>query len=258
MNSKRIVFLLLAVIVAGTTAFVARALAAIRARGDRRLYRRAAPAGRGRSPRCRCWWRRTPSAPTARQARRSALEPGRRATCRRPISSKASGRSATSCAVARVSVHVGAPIVESGIVMPGSRGFWLRSDKPGLRAVSVLVRRPPTVGLHLRRRSRRRPADPRADQQRRPAAQRHRDDPAQCARSRWTRSSTSCSATSPTSPRPLYQLELTAEQTEIVTLRRRWPVAGAAQPAGSGDEERTSLAATMTPNSATATPTTAR
>ncbi|HMK02503.1 MAG TPA: Flp pilus assembly protein CpaB, partial [Reyranella sp.] len=40
-------------------------------------------------------------------------------------------------AVARSQFHVGEPIVESDIVMPGSRGFLAAVLKPGLRAVSV-------------------------------------------------------------------------------------------------------------------------
>jgi pilus assembly protein CpaB len=40
-------------------------------------------------------------------------------------------------AVARSQFHVGEPIVETEIVMPGSRGFLAAVLKPGLRAVSV-------------------------------------------------------------------------------------------------------------------------
>ena len=40
-------------------------------------------------------------------------------------------------AVARSPFHVGEPIVENDIVMPGTRGFLAAVLKPGLRAVSI-------------------------------------------------------------------------------------------------------------------------
>ena len=139
MNSKRIVFLLLAVIVAGTTAFLARAwLQAERAAIAAQIGRRAAEPRRP-SPRCRCWWRATRCARASSSSPKTcAGRPGRRARCRRPISSKASGRSPNFVgAVARNPLHVGQPVVETDIVMPGSRGFLAAVLQPGLRAVSV-------------------------------------------------------------------------------------------------------------------------
>ena len=136
MNSKRIVFLLLAVIVAGTTAFLARAWlqserAAIAAQmgGQRPVA----------SPPYRCWWRAPPSIPGSSSSPTTCVgSPGRRATLppsyivedKRPIGDFVG-------AVARSPFHVGEPIVESDIVMPGTRGFLAAVLRPGLRAVSI-------------------------------------------------------------------------------------------------------------------------
>jgi pilus assembly protein CpaB len=137
MNSKRIVFLLLAVIVAATTAFLARAWlqserAAIAAQfcGQRQVAakppvqvlvaRTAIRTGQLVKPDDLRWqpW------PQGNLPASYIIEG------KRPISDFVG-------AVARVSFHVGAPIVESDIVMPGSRGFLAAVLKPGLRAVSV-------------------------------------------------------------------------------------------------------------------------
>ena len=138
MNSKRIVFLLLAVIVAGTTAFVARAWL----QSERAAI--AAQFGGQRQP---VVAKPTVQVLVAKNAIRTGqlvkpddlrwqpwpqgnLPPSYIIEGKRPISDFVG-------AVARVSVHVGAPIVESDIVMPGSRGFLAAVLKPGLRAVSV-------------------------------------------------------------------------------------------------------------------------
>ena len=52
-------------------------------------------------------------------------------------------------AVARSQFHVGEPIVESDIVMPGSRGFLAAVLKPGLRAVLRLPAQPARPALRL-------------------------------------------------------------------------------------------------------------
>jgi pilus assembly protein CpaB len=138
MNSKRIAFLLLAVIVAGATAFLARAwLEAERAA----IVAQAVPQ------------RQAPAAKPAVQVlvARGAIRTGQiikpddlrwqpwpqgalPATYiiegKRPISDFVG-------AVARRSFHVGEPIVEIEIVMPGSRGFLAVVLKSGMRAVSV-------------------------------------------------------------------------------------------------------------------------
>ncbi len=136
MNSKRIVFLLLAVIVAGTTAFVARAWL---------QAERAAIAAQIAAPK--------PVAAPAVQVlvARNALRTGQLIKPedlrwqawpqgalpqtyiiegKRPLSDFVG-------AVARTSLRVGQPIVETDIVMPGSRGFLAAVLRPGLRAVSV-------------------------------------------------------------------------------------------------------------------------
>ena len=138
MNSKRIVFLLLAVIVAGTTAFVARAWlqserAAIAAQysGQRQpvaakpavqvlVAKNAIRTGQLVKP-DDLRWQPWPQ---------GNLPPSYIIEGKRPISDFVG-------AVARISFHVGAPIVETDIVMPGSRGFLAAVLKPGLRAVSV-------------------------------------------------------------------------------------------------------------------------
>ena len=137
MNSKRIVFLLLAVIVAGTTAFLARAWlqaerAAIAAQmgGPRRpvakpavqvlVARNAIHTGQLIKP-DDLRWQPWPQ---------GTLPPTYIVEGKRPISDFVG-------AVARSQLHVGEPVVETEIVMPGSRGFLAAVLKPGLRAVSI-------------------------------------------------------------------------------------------------------------------------
>lgn len=136
MNSKRIVFLLLAVIVAGTTAFLARAWlqserAAIAAQmgGPRPVAkpavqvlvaRTAIHTGQLIKP-DDLRWQPWPQ---------GNLPPSYIVEDKRPIGDFVG-------AVARSPFHVGEPIVESDIVMPGSRGFLAAVLKPGLRAVSI-------------------------------------------------------------------------------------------------------------------------
>jgi pilus assembly protein CpaB len=136
MNSKRIVFLLLAVIVAGTTAFLARAWL---------QAERAAIAAQMGGPKPAA----KPSAQVlvARNALRTgqlikpedlrwqawpqgALPPTYIIEGKRPISDFVG-------AVVRTPFQVGQPIIESDIVMAGSRGFLAAVLRPGLRAVSV-------------------------------------------------------------------------------------------------------------------------
>lgn len=138
MSSKRIIFLLLAVIVAGATAFLARAWL----QAERTAI--AAQMGGARPA--------TPAKPAVQVlVARNALRTGQLikpedlrwqawpqgslpATYivegNRPISEFVG-------AVARNPLHVGQPVVETDIVMPGSRGFLAAVLKPGLRAVSV-------------------------------------------------------------------------------------------------------------------------
>jgi pilus assembly protein CpaB len=136
MNSKRIVFLLLAVIVAGTTAFLARAWlqaerAAIAAQiaGPKPVAapsvqvlvaRNALRTGQLIKPEDLRWqaW------PQGALPQTYIIEG------KRPLSDFVG-------AVARVSFRVGQPLVEADIVMPGSRGFLAAVLRPGLRAVSV-------------------------------------------------------------------------------------------------------------------------
>jgi pilus assembly protein CpaB len=136
MNSKRIVFLLLAVIVAGTTAFLARAWlqserAAIAAQmGGQRpvskpavqvlVARTAIHTGQLVKP-DDLRWQPWPQ---------GNLPPSYIVEGKRPIGDFVG-------AVARSQFHVGEPIVESDIVMPGSRGFLAAVLKAGLRAVSI-------------------------------------------------------------------------------------------------------------------------
>jgi pilus assembly protein CpaB len=136
MNSKRIVFLLLAVIVAGTTAFLARAWlqserAAIAAQmGGQRPV--AKPATQVLVARATI---RTGQLIKPDDLRWQPWPPGNLPASyivegKRPIGDFVG-------AVARSQFHVGEPIVESDIVMPGSRGFLAAVLRPGLRAVSV-------------------------------------------------------------------------------------------------------------------------
>jgi pilus assembly protein CpaB len=136
MNSKRIVFLLLAVIVAGTTAFVARAwLQAERAAIAAQIaapkpvaapsvqvlvVRNALRTGQLIKPEDLRWqaW------PQGALPQTYIIEG------KRPITDFVG-------AVARTSFRVGQPLVDTDIVMPGSRGFLAAVLRPGLRAVSV-------------------------------------------------------------------------------------------------------------------------
>ena len=263
MNSKRIVFLLLAVIVAGATAFVARTWlqderAAIAAQmgGPRQGAGQARGAGAGRA-------QRHPHRP-AHQARRpalAALAAGhaaadlhrrrqaadlrlRRRRRAQPVPCRPADRRdrASSCRARAAS--------------------WPPCCKPGLRAVSVPATATSTVSGFIY-------AGDRVD-----VLLTHALNGDQAA-------STHATETILRNARVIAMdqkldfapgdkpdvaktatLELTAKQTEIVTLGRQdgRPVAGAAQPAGSdGRRARCRRAATMPPpSSATATPTTAR
>jgi pilus assembly protein CpaB len=136
MNSKRIVFLLLAVIVAGTTAFLARAWL---------QAERAAIAAQIASP-------KPVAAPSVQVlVAKNALRTGQLIKPedlrwqawpqgalpqtyiiegKRPLTDFVG-------AVARTSFRIGQPLVDTDIVMPGSRGFLAAVLRPGLRAVSV-------------------------------------------------------------------------------------------------------------------------
>jgi pilus assembly protein CpaB len=136
MNSKRIVFLLLAVIVAGTTAFLARAWlqserAAIAAQmgGQRPVAKPAAQVLVARAV-IRTGQLIKPDDLRWQPWPQGNLPASYIVEGKRPIGDFVG-------AVARSQFHVGEPIVESDIVMPGSRGFLAAVLKPGLRAVSV-------------------------------------------------------------------------------------------------------------------------
>ena len=136
MNSKRIVFLLLAVIVAGTTAFLARAWlqserAAIAAQmgGQRPVARPATQVLVARAA-IRTGQLIKPDDLRWQPWPQGNLPASYIVEGKRPIGDFVG-------AVARSQFHVGEPIVESDIVMPGSRGFLAAVLKPGLRAVSV-------------------------------------------------------------------------------------------------------------------------
>ncbi len=138
MNSKRVAFLLLAVLVAGATAFLARAwLAAERAAivaqaGTQRPMAAAKPAVQVLVARTAI---RTGQIIKPDDLRwqpwpQGALPSTYIIEGRRPISDFVG-------AVARSSFHVGEPIAEVEIVMAGSRGFLAAVLRPGMRAVSV-------------------------------------------------------------------------------------------------------------------------
>ena len=137
MNSKRIVFLLLAVIVAGTTAFLARAWlqaerAAIAAQITAPKPVVAAPAVQVLVARNAL---RTGQLIKPEDLRWQAWPQGALPQTyiiegKRPISDFVG-------AVARTSFRVGQPLADTDIVMPGSRGFLAAVLRPGLRAVSV-------------------------------------------------------------------------------------------------------------------------
>ena len=137
MNSKRIVFLLLAVIVAGTTAFVARTWlqserAAIAAQysGQRQVVAKPAAQVLVAKNAIRTGQLIKPDDLRWQPWPQGNLPPSYIIEGKRPISDFVG-------AVVRISFHVGAPIVETDIVMPGSRGFLAAVLRPGLRAVSV-------------------------------------------------------------------------------------------------------------------------
>jgi pilus assembly protein CpaB len=136
MNSKRIVFLLLAVIVAGTTAFLARAWL---------QAERAAIAAQIAAP-------KPVAAPSVQVlVARNALRTGQLIKPEDlrwqawpqgalPQTYIIEGKKPLTDfvgAVARISFRVGQPIADTDIVMPGSRGFLAAVLRPGLRAVSV-------------------------------------------------------------------------------------------------------------------------
>jgi pilus assembly protein CpaB len=135
-NSKRIVFLLLAVIVAGTTAFLARAwLQSERAAIVAQMGGRAAPA------------KPTTQVLVARNVLRVGQiikpddlrwQPWPQGNL--PPTYIVEGKRAIadfSGAVVRTQFQIGQPLAETEIVMPGSRGFLAAVLKPGMRAVSV-------------------------------------------------------------------------------------------------------------------------
>jgi pilus assembly protein CpaB len=139
MNSKRIVFLLLAVIVAGATAFLARAWL--------QSERAAMLAQLGAAPKAAQPAKPAVQVLVARSTLRAGQlikpddlrwQPWPQGTL--PPSYIVEGKRQISDfvgAVARVAIQVGQPIIEAEIVMPGSRGFLAAVLKPGMRAVSV-------------------------------------------------------------------------------------------------------------------------
>ena len=137
MNSKRIVFLLLAVIVAGTTAFLARAwLQAERAAIAAQM---AGPKPAAAKPATQVLVARNvlrvgqlikPDDLRWQAWPQGSLPATYIIEGKKPISDFVG-------AVARVTFRVGQPIVETDIVMAGSRGFLAAVLRPGLRAVSV-------------------------------------------------------------------------------------------------------------------------
>jgi pilus assembly protein CpaB len=137
MNSKRIVFLLLAVIVAGTTAFLARAWlqserAAIAAQLGGAKTAPAKPAAQVLVARnaLRVGQLIKPEDLRWQAWPQGALPQTYVVEGKRPIADFVG-------AVARNPLHVGQPVVETDLVLPGSRGFLAAVLKPGLRAVSV-------------------------------------------------------------------------------------------------------------------------
>lgn len=136
MNSKRIIFLLLAVLVAGTTAFLARAWlqaerAAIAAQmgGPKPATKPGVQVLVARSP-LRAGQLIKPEHLRWQAWPQGTLPPSYIVEGKRPISDFVG-------AVVRVPFQVGQPILETDIVMPGSRGFLAAVLKPGLRAASI-------------------------------------------------------------------------------------------------------------------------
>lgn len=138
MNSKRVAFLLLAIIVAGATAFLARAWlqaerAAILAQaGEQRPVAQAKPAVQVLVARTaiRVGQIIKPDDLRWQPWPQGALPTTYIIEGRRQISDFVG-------AVARSSFHIGEPIVEVEVVMPGSRGFLAAVLRSGMRAVSV-------------------------------------------------------------------------------------------------------------------------
>jgi pilus assembly protein CpaB len=141
MNSKRVVFLLLAVIVAGTTAFLARAWL----QGERAAI--LAQAGGG--PR-----KEAPAAPAVQVlVAKSAIHIGQivKPDMLRWQAWPPNGLTPTYIvegkrqltdfvgAVARSPFAAGEPIAESKLVLAGTRGFMAAVLKPGTRAVSIPI-----------------------------------------------------------------------------------------------------------------------
>ncbi len=139
MNSKRVVFLLLAVIVAGTTAFLARAWL----QGERAAI--LAQAGAHRD---------APAAPTVKVlVAKSAVHIGQiikpdmltwqpwppNGVVPSYIVEGKRNLADFVGAVARAPISPGEPINESKLVLSGSRGFMAAVLKPGTRAVSVPI-----------------------------------------------------------------------------------------------------------------------
>jgi pilus assembly protein CpaB len=139
MNSKRIVFLLLAVIVAGATAFLARAWL--------QAERAAVMAQAGVKPQAATSTKPAVQVLVARNALRAGQmikaedlrwQPWPAGNL--PATYIVEGKRSISDfagAIARSPLHVGEPVVESALIMPGSRGFLAAVLKPGMRAVSV-------------------------------------------------------------------------------------------------------------------------
>ena len=138
MNSKRIIFLLLAVIVAGATTFLARAWL----QAERTAIAAQMGGARPAAP---------PKPATQVLVARNAIRTGQLIKPddlrwqawpqgSLPGTYIVEGKRAITDfvgAVARNPFNVGQPIVETDIVMPGARGFLAAVLKPGLRAVSV-------------------------------------------------------------------------------------------------------------------------
>ena len=136
MNSKRIVFLLVAVIVAGATAFLARTwLQAERAAmaaqfGQPQQVAKAAVQVLVARTALRVGHLVKPEDLRWQAWPQGTLPPTYIVEGKRQIADFVG-------AVARLPVQVGQPLVETDIVMPNSRGFLAAVLKPGLRAVSV-------------------------------------------------------------------------------------------------------------------------
>jgi pilus assembly protein CpaB len=137
MNSKRIVFLMLAVIVAGTTAFLARAW--LQAERAAMAAQMAVPKPLAAAPSVQVLVVRNalrigqlikPEDLRWQAWPQGALPQTYIVEGKRQISDFVG-------AVARTSFRIGQPVVETDIVMPGSRGFLAAVLQPGLRAVSV-------------------------------------------------------------------------------------------------------------------------